>query len=63
MVKKFAEPEECKITWRAHNYITITDKEQAEKLLRLVDTLEDSDDVQHVSGNYEISPEILKQLT
>jgi transcriptional/translational regulatory protein YebC/TACO1 len=33
--------------------MTIDDKEKAEKLLKLIDALEDSDDVQQVFGNYE----------
>ncbi len=38
------------------------DKEGAEKLLRLVDTLEDLDDVQNVYTNADISEDILSQL-
>jgi len=36
--------------------------EQAEKLLNLIDKLEDSDDVQKVYANYDISDEILAQF-
>jgi transcriptional/translational regulatory protein YebC/TACO1 len=38
------------------------EKEQAETLLKLVDVLEDNDDVQVVSTNMEVSDEVLKQL-
>lgn len=38
------------------------DKEGAEKLLALIDMLEDLDDVQEVHSNAEISSEVLKQL-
>jgi YebC/PmpR family DNA-binding regulatory protein len=38
------------------------DQETAEKLLRMVDTLEDLDDVQEVYSNADISPEILEAL-
>jgi YebC/PmpR family DNA-binding regulatory protein len=38
------------------------DQETAEKLLRLVDTLEDLDDVQEVYTNADIAPEILEAL-
>jgi len=55
---KYGDPVESYIGWMPANTITITDKEQAEKLLRLVDTLEESDDVQKVFGNYEFSDEI-----
>lgn len=38
------------------------DKEAAEKLMALVDMLEDLDDVQNVYTNADISPEIMNQL-
>jgi len=38
------------------------DKDGAEKLLALIDMLEDLDDVQEVHSNAEISSEVLKQL-
>jgi len=62
LVAKFGEPEFCRITWKAQNYIIIDDKERAEKILKLIDALEDSDDVQYVSGNYQFSEEVQKQL-
>jgi YebC/PmpR family DNA-binding regulatory protein len=39
------------------------DKKSAEKLLALIDMLEDLDDVQEVHSNAEISSEVLKQLS
>lgn len=62
LVKKFNEPESSNLTWKAHNYIKISDLEQAEKLMRLIDALEDSDDVQYVSGNYQFTPDVLTKL-
>ncbi len=38
------------------------DEKRAEQCLRLVEALEDHDDVQNVYGNYEISDEILEKL-
>ncbi|MEJ2529089.1 MAG: YebC/PmpR family DNA-binding transcriptional regulator, partial [Gammaproteobacteria bacterium] len=38
------------------------DQETAEKLLRMVDTLEDLDDVQEVYSNADISDEIMEAL-
>jgi YebC/PmpR family DNA-binding regulatory protein len=38
------------------------DEDQAEKILRLVDTLEEDDDVQNVYANFEIADEILEKL-
>ncbi len=39
--------------------VEITDVEEARKVLRIVDALEDNDDVQDVYGNFDISDEIL----
>jgi transcriptional/translational regulatory protein YebC/TACO1 len=41
----------------------ITDVETAQKVLRLIDALEDLDDVQNVYHNAEISDEIMQQLS
>jgi len=39
------------------------DKESAKKVLRLVDALEDYEDVQEVYANFDIPDEILQQLS
>ena len=46
-------PEEADIGWRAENIIEISDEEKAKKLLKMIDALEESDDVQKVYGNYK----------
>ncbi|MES2214557.1 MAG: YebC/PmpR family DNA-binding transcriptional regulator, partial [Pseudomonadota bacterium] len=38
-------------------------KSKAEKILKMIDMLEDSDDVQNVFGNYEFSDEIYNTLS
>ena len=60
--KEIGPANESKLSWKAKNVVEISDKETAEKLLRLIDLLEDNDDVQQVSGNFEISEEVYKQL-
>ncbi len=42
--------------------VNVEDKEGAAKVIRLVDALEDLDDVQNVFGNFDISEEILEAL-
>ena len=39
------------------------DATAAESLLKLVDILEDNDDVQTVSANFEVADDVLAQLT
>ncbi|VVM08371.1 putative transcriptional regulatory protein [Methylacidimicrobium cyclopophantes] len=44
------------------NLVSIKDEESARALLRLLDSLEEHEDVQHVFANFEMSPEILAQV-
>lgn len=62
LFNKLGDPEESYIGWKPHNLVIIDDKEQAEKLLKMIDMLEDSDDVQRVFGNYEISDRVYGEL-
>jgi YebC/PmpR family DNA-binding regulatory protein len=55
------EPEHAEITMRANTYITLRD-EEAEKMVRLLDALEDQDDVQNVYANVDFPEEVLEQL-
>lgn len=50
------------IIMRAETNVTIQDKEIAEKVMNLIDTLEDLDDVQSVYSNADITEEVLKEL-
>ena len=40
-----------------------SNEESAQKLLRMIETLEDSDDVQNVYANFEIADEVLERLS
>lgn len=62
LTNKYGTPEESHIGWKPQNTILIDDKDRAEKLLKMIDMLEDSDDVQRVFGNYELSDEVYKAL-
>ncbi|MDX1923640.1 MAG: YebC/PmpR family DNA-binding transcriptional regulator [Rickettsiaceae bacterium] len=55
MTEKFGAPEEACIGWRPKSPMAIEDKERAEKLEKLIDALEESDDVQKVFGNFVVS--------
>jgi YebC/PmpR family DNA-binding regulatory protein len=55
------EPEGVKLAWRPQNSIDVGE-EDAAQLLKLVDTLEEDDDVQTVWGNYEVSDAVLEKL-
>jgi len=55
------EPEQAEVTMRASNTMSL-ELDDAEKMIRLLDRLEDLDDVQNVYSNADISEEILEQL-
>jgi YebC/PmpR family DNA-binding regulatory protein len=59
--KKFGAPESAGIIWKPLNTVALT-QEQAEDLITLIETLEDSDDVQNVFSNFEVSDAIMERL-
>jgi YebC/PmpR family DNA-binding regulatory protein len=60
--KRFGEPTATRIVWRPQT-LTPTDAEGGEKLIRMIDALEDNDDVQNVYANFDISEELLVKLS
>lgn len=62
LIQKFGDPDEAKITWKPKEIMQVDDFEKAEKIQKLVDKLEDDDDVQSVIINAEFSEEILEKL-
>jgi len=61
MVAGGYEPEHADVTMKPSTSVEL-DKDDAEKVMRLVDALEDLDDVQNVYSNAEISDEILASM-
>jgi len=59
---RFGAPEEAGLTWKPQNTIAL-DEDKAATLLKLLDILDDNDDVQSVSANFEISDEVMAKLT
>lgn len=55
------KPEEADIMQRPDTYVSL-DLDDAQKMLRLQDVLEDLDDVQQVHSNADISEDVLAQL-
>ncbi len=61
MIATGFEPENSEVIMRADNLMEL-DIKDAEKVLRLIDVLEDLDDVQSVYSNADVSDEVLAQL-
>ena len=57
----FGAPEESGLVWKPQNLVSV-DEAQAATLLKLLDALDDNDDVQNVSSNFDISEDILAKL-
>ena len=55
------ESESAKLIWKPQT-TTELDLEGMEKLMKLIDTLEDDDDVQRVTANFEVSDEVMAAL-
>ncbi len=56
------EPETARLDWKPQNTVEV-DEGAAETLLKLLDVLEDSDDVQRVAANFEISDDVMQRLS
>lgn len=61
LIAKFGEPEKAGFVWKP-NVMSNVDEETAKTILKLIDLLEDNDDVQAVFTNFETSDEILERL-
>jgi len=59
--EKFGEAERSGFAWKPNTPAEVSE-EQAESILKLIDTLEDEDDVQSVYTNFEVSDEIMERL-
>ena len=62
LTEKFKDPLSAKFDWKAKNSMEIADLEQAQKLIKMIDALEDCDDVQMVTGNYSFPDSIAEKL-
>lgn len=54
---------EASISMVPQNVVEVTDESVVKRLLRLMETLEDNDDVQNVHANFDIPDEIMENLS
>jgi YebC/PmpR family DNA-binding regulatory protein len=59
---KLGTPEASKVVWKPST-MTPLDEERAQALMKLIDSLEEEDDVQNVYSNFEVSEDVLRKLT
>lgn len=60
--EKFGAAESARLTWKPLNTVA-PGEDAAASLIKLLDVLEDNDDVQTVEGNYDIPADLLEKLT
>ena len=59
---KFGEPRKAALVWRPQNTVALDD-EQGERLLKLIENLNEQDDVQNVYANFEISDALMQRMS
>lgn len=59
--EKFGEPDKSSFVWKP-NVMTSLDEDQAKLVMKLIDVLEDNDDVQTVTTNFEVSEDVMERL-
>jgi YebC/PmpR family DNA-binding regulatory protein len=59
---QFGPPEEARLDWRPQSEIPVEDG-SAETLLKLLEALDESDDVQHVAANFSMADDIMERLS
>jgi YebC/PmpR family DNA-binding regulatory protein len=58
---RFGEPKSSKLDWRPENSVTL-DEDKARSVMKLIDVLEDNDDVQAVYANFDIPDDVAEAL-
>jgi len=59
---KFGEARKATLLWKPQNTVALDD-EAGEKMLRLIESLDESDDVQNVYANFEVSDALMQKMS
>jgi YebC/PmpR family DNA-binding regulatory protein len=59
---KFGEPRKSALLWKPQNTISVDD-EAGEKVIKLIESLDDNDDVQNVYANFEVSDALVQKMS
>jgi YebC/PmpR family DNA-binding regulatory protein len=59
---KFGEPRKAGLVWRPQNTVAVDD-DKGEKLLKLIENLNEHDDVQNVYANFEVSDALMEKMS
>ncbi|MGB1077378.1 MAG: YebC/PmpR family DNA-binding transcriptional regulator, partial [Bdellovibrionales bacterium] len=61
LIEKFGDAEESGLIWKPNVMAEVTE-DQASSILKMIEALEESDDVQSVTTNLDVSEEIMEKL-
>jgi YebC/PmpR family DNA-binding regulatory protein len=59
---KFGEPRRTALIWKPQNNVAVDD-EAGEKIIKLIESLDDNDDVQNVYANFEVSDALMAKMS
>jgi YebC/PmpR family DNA-binding regulatory protein len=59
---RFGAPEEARLDWKPMTAVSL-DEEQGARMIKLLDALDESDDVQNVTANFEVSDALMAKLS
>ncbi|MDG6093796.1 YebC/PmpR family DNA-binding transcriptional regulator [Acetobacter sp. AN02] len=59
---RFGEPESAKLDWRPENSVSL-DEDSARSVLKLLDVLDENDDVQNVYANFDLPEDVAEKLS
>ena len=62
MQKAGISPDSSELAYIPDNLVPVTEEDLARKVLKLIDALEDLEDVKSVHGNYDIEHSLLQQI-
>jgi transcriptional/translational regulatory protein YebC/TACO1 len=59
---KFGEPRKSAMLWKPQNTVALDD-DAGEKMMKLIELLDDNEDVQNVYANFEVSDALVQKLS
>ncbi|MCH7936068.1 MAG: YebC/PmpR family DNA-binding transcriptional regulator [Proteobacteria bacterium] len=59
---RFGNAEDARLDWKPQNAVAV-DEDTAGTLLKLLDALDDNDDVQRVAANFDVAEDVLERLS
>lgn len=61
--KHLGDPISAALLWRPHTTVAVQDVDKARTILKLMEALEDNDDVQQVYANFDLADDLLAHVT